>query len=139
MITNPFDGDKSLDWVREKWGRPKIIRKHQLGFFYQCAVCEAGWVGPIGDWCEWCHNRWIGNKERILFPEFINWGEAYERLSPIDRQVWATTRGFTGAFIDRWQSTLFDAITIGLVTDVEASESLKRYQEWKIHMQQFES
>lgn len=139
MVVNQFDGDKSWDWVRQKWGRPKVIETRGIDFWYQCAVCEASWVGPVGDWCDWCHERWLGRKDGILFPEFINWGERYERLSPIDRTVWATTRGFTGLFIDRWQSTLFDAITIGLVTDSEASEALKRYERWKTHMQQFES
>lgn len=139
MITNPFDDDKSFDWVREKWGRPKVLQPKGIGFWYQCAVCEASWVGPKGDWCDWCHERWIAKQasehEKLLFPEFVNWGQSFARLSPIDQEVWASTRGFRGDYQSGWLVKLKESLDHSAITLDEFTQALERFKKWKMTLQ----
>lgn len=126
-----------------EWGQPFIVASEAFDIRYRCSVCNASWVGPIGDFCEWCHQRWVNDqaarKERLLFPEWLDWGKRYFECSPIDRRVWEETRGIHRDFERTWKRAIFEAVANDQVTGHEASQALKRYQRWKTHMQKSES
>ena len=108
-----------------------------------CQSCGADWLGQsFDDECEWCSdisavlNR--SDRQRLIFPEFITWGDSYWELSPIDRTVWATTRGFHGDFLGVWQRKLYRAVADGFITDQLAAKALERYRIWnRTHLPPF--
>lgn len=126
-----------------EWGQPFIVASRGIEVDYRCSVCNATWVGPIGDWCEWCHQRWVNDQEnrkrKLLFPEWLEWGKRYWECSPIDRRVWEQTRGFHRDFLVNWERSIMQAIANDQVTGLEAAQALKRSERWKTHMQKFES
>jgi hypothetical protein len=136
-ITNPFDNDSRFDEARSKWGIPSLVESFGSEYRYRC-ICGASWVGPIGDYCEWCHARWESGRkrerERLLFPEWLDWSDRYFELDPLDQRVWAQTRGFLGDFEAKWKRELWRASESSLVTVSEMRQALKRYERWTIHM-----
>lgn len=121
-----------------EWGQPVIVASRGSDIEYRCRECDAGWVGPSDDYCEWCHKRWVRDVEaqrnRLLFPEWLSWGDRYFDCNEVQRSVWAQTRGITGDFA-KWQRDLFEAVSTQLVTDHEQSQALRRHERWMTHSQ----
>lgn len=136
---NPFQVD---EWLFAKWGQPKNLGIEDDGFKYRCERCGATWVGPNGDHCYWCHQRWIVKqadfKQALLVPEWLSWGERYSGAKPIDREVWANTRGYRGDFVTPWMLRLERALNDGAISDPEFSSALNRWAKWKTTIQQSE-
>lgn len=130
------------DQFAPKWGRPKIVNQRAFDIFdYKCERCNASWVGPMGECCDWCHQRWVTNqaseRHRLLFPEWMNWGERYFACDAKSRTVWAESRGFHGDFEGNWKRSLGLAREKHLVTGPEAVQALKRFELWTIHTRKF--
>jgi hypothetical protein len=71
---------------------------------------------------------------RLLFPEWLNWGERYHGLDAINQWVWEQTRGVARDYRDKWQRDIHAAVIDGLVSDNERSLALQRYSQWMIHL-----
>lgn len=117
-----------------KWGRPKIESKGANAFHFKCEMCGATWVGPNGDICEWCHKRWLDEqhsaKQTLLFPEWLEWGDSYFRLSPVSQSVWEQTRGYADNFDIAWQNRLKKALTNEEISQIEFDSAWNRYSTW---------
>jgi hypothetical protein len=118
-----------------KWGRPNNLGTIGNGDFnYQCLKCLASWVGPNGDYCDWCHKRWLmvqaDNKRKLLFPEWLEWGDQYYQLGKVSREVWANTRGYSGNFLSPWLARIEKAQTNGEISEVEFVAAFKRCTQW---------
>lgn len=104
----------------------------------ECSECGAAWEGIEGN-CYWCDKRYEYKRDaqrtRLLFPEWMNWGDRFRDCSEINRTIWAQTRGFTGDYRGKWEDALFDAIENRVVTDVEADAAYGRYLKWMTRMQ----
>lgn len=143
-INNPYRDDSSFDAIRRKWGNPRFVAIVDEQFHrFVCANCGAGWIGPPGDYCDWCHERWILTQkrdiQRLLQPEWMGWGERYEQLGELDRRVWEQTRGFHGNYQGKWNDEVCSAAELGRITGDELDQALSRYERWTIHMQKSES
>lgn len=137
-------GNRSLvDLIGTKWGQPKIVGRRGIDYRYQCLVCTAKWVGPVGDWCDWCHERWLANREseiqHLLFPEFMNWGERYSELSDIDKEVWERTRGCVGDFRTEWVQRIQRSYRLNLIDRDQMLSALGRYKKWTMTVQSKQS
>jgi hypothetical protein len=77
-------------------------------------------------------------RDRLLFPEWMNWGERFERCSAIDRIVWAQTRGFVGDYEGKWKRELFRSVPEPL-SGREVADALKRYNRWMIRTKRFDN
>lgn len=99
-------------------------------------MCNASWVGPIDDYCEWCHSRFVNDvdskRNRLLFPEWLSWGDRYWACIEIDRTVWANTRGFIGDFESAWVDRLSNAFDNQLVTEDEVRQAIERWNSWQV-------
>lgn len=109
-----------------------------------CDDCGAIWLGQPFDICEWCNaiGAAIDDTERqgLMFPEWMGWGDRFDSLSPINQIVWAATRGYHGDYVGAWQRRIGIAVRDGLVTDVQAATALQRAASWQLtHMRQSES
>ena len=123
-----------------KWGQPKNLGKsNSSGFNYECLRCQATWVGPNGDWCDWCHERWIANEQskrhQLLWPEWLNWAESFHSLPAIDQEVWASTRGFRGDYQSAWLVNLKDSLVNEAITNQDFVAALNRWERWKMIQQ----
>jgi hypothetical protein len=107
-----------------------------------CDECGASWHGPSGEQCWTCERRhemeFESRRTQLLFPEWLGWGERFERCNGIDRIVWAETRGFTGDYRGKWKRDLFNAIP-KFVSAREAADALKRYEKWMTHIERFDN
>jgi hypothetical protein len=64
-----------------------------------------------------------------------NQGPRYRDLSPIDKQVWDTTRGIKrGTDVERqWMADLQECMEVGLLTEQEVSRAIGK---WMNYMKQ---
>jgi hypothetical protein len=135
--TNPFLDE--APWLFTKWGQPTNLRRETGGWFYQCQTCQATWVGPNGDHCDWCHQRWLIEQEAtrtaLLLPEWLGWDQRYFRLPEGDQVVWEATRGYQGDFIGAWQRRIVRAYQNGDITKAELMSAGKRVAEWMTRKQ----
>lgn len=136
-VTRISHSKSSMVNPTSEWGRPIIVASRGTDVEYRCGDCNAGWVGPIGDYCQWCHSRWLwgveSERKRLLFPEWLSWGDRYFECDDITRKVWAQSRGFIGDFAAKWERELFDSVVDGTITGQDQSQALKRYARWKTH------
>ncbi len=133
--TNPFRSDPYWDFAFVKWGQPNNLGRDANGEFrYRCGRCLASWVGPNGDVCEWCHDRWMTKqadfKDALLNPEWLSWGDRYLGAMELDREVWANTRGFRGNFIRPWLQRIEKAKANGEITESEFVAAGRRVSQW---------
>jgi hypothetical protein len=139
-IPNPFDDDSRFDGAREKWGGPSLIEPVGKSGRYWCRMCGATWTGEIDDYCKWCHMRWKTSRElkrnKLLYPEWLNWRDRYFALGDADAEVWRATRGFHGDYLDVWQTKLMQAVENSLVTEVEAVAAINRAERWMTNLEQ---
>lgn len=116
-----------------------IVRPRGHLWEHRCDNCNASWYGPEGDDCYWCDKRLElrrqSERQHLLFPEWMNWGDRFRDCSEIHRTIWATTRGFTGDYRGKWEYALFDALEKGTITDDDADAAYGRYERWMTHMQ----
>jgi hypothetical protein len=79
----------------------------------QCSVCEAGWVGPIGEPCTWCQDalehmqQW--QAEILLHPDLPDPSDARYEAAAI-----------------AWAERVGRGVTAGLVTPQQAIRALER-------------
>src|SRR5215510_6456667 len=99
-----------------------------------CDRCEGKWLGQPFDECEWCNESdriaIERAKHRLLFPEWLEWGERYDQLSELDRVVWERNRGFSANYQDKWLDQLDRANQLGEITDHELANSVDRFVRW---------
>lgn len=101
-----------------------------------CDQCGNLFLGqPFEPCCPWCisvgNDITIRDHDALLWPEWMQWGDTYWELSPINRAVWRATRGVHGDYVTNWQRAIFNAITHNVITDHEHSLALERYSKWK--------
>lgn len=118
-----------------KWGRPNNLGTIGNGEFnYQCLKCLASWVGPNGDYCDWCHKRWLVNeadkRQALLYPEWLGWDDKYFQLSQLDQSVWEQTRGFADGFNISWRRRITKALENEEISQMEFDGATKRYTKW---------
>lgn len=109
--------------------RARVAKRHGIGFGeqhgplrpdwgqgwaeLQCSVCEATWVGPIGEPCTWCVDaldnmrRW--QAEMLLDPDLPD---------PDDERYQAA--------LEAWAERLGRGVVAGLITQDQATASIKR-------------
>lgn len=100
-----------------------------------CDRCGGKWLGQPFDECEWCDESDRISieraKHRILFPEWLDWGERYWQLSELDQRVWEGTRGFHGDYQGKWMGELKRAVEFEQITRYDAIGAVNRYRRWK--------
>ena len=103
-----------------------------------CLVCGASWEGSEGDDCYWCDRAYEqkrqSERDRLLFPEWMNWGDRFYACSDIDRIVWAQTRGFNGDYRGNWENAVCDGLERGIITGAESDAAYGRYERWMTRM-----
>lgn len=137
-IPNPYESDPMLAGARHKWGVPKLMGQADDGLWhYVCEACGAGWVGPMGDTCSWCHDRWeLELAQRVadlLYPPWmVKEGPRFDELGSIDQAVWQSTRGTrsTPWSENQWAIDLEQAEADGIVTESQAASALGRFERW---------
>lgn len=101
-----------------------------------CDDCGGNWLGQPFDICEWCNaiGAAIDDTERqgLMFPEWMGWGDRFDSLSPINQIVWAATRGYHGDYQVMWLRRLRTAVTTGVLTGQQVTQTLNRYRKWKM-------
>lgn len=103
----------------------------------ECNTCDARWLGQPFDQCEWCQADAKANgsyAQRLLFPEWMGWGDRFARLSAIDQRVWATTRGIHGNYEVEWLRRVRTAAVNQVITGQQLTQALNRYHKWKTQM-----
>lgn len=134
-MPNLFQAEHVWDYLVAKWGQPKNLGQVDSGeFSYTCLRCGAGWVGPNGDYCYWCHKRWLIQqadlKQALLFPEWLGWDDSYFRLGKEGQAVWENTRGYNGNFVDAWRRRAKRAEDDGFITEAEMVLATGRVKKW---------
>jgi len=106
---------------------------HGAGMVQRVCGCGAGWVGLPDDGCPWCaaaFERAVAEQRRaLLWPDWLaEQGPTYDKLSPADRAVWDATRRIRRgeASVRAWARRLGEAVSAGIVTDVEAEAAIDR-------------
>lgn len=137
-ILNPYGNDPRFAGARHKWGVPVLGDAHEGGgWWYSCDVCGATWVGPMGDVCSWCHDRWEFEQAKrvadLLWPPWmVREGPRFDELSDVHKAVWKATRGTRSddASESRWGVDLEDAVASGVISESQAVGALERYERW---------
>lgn len=136
---NPFRTDPDVSWLFTKWGQPTNLGSDDDGFRYRCDICLASWVGPNGDYCDWCHQRWTiqtaDRHQALLIPEWLLWDATYFGLGSESQAVWEETRGHTAHFYRAWFARLLKAKANGEITNNEAVAAGKRFKVWMMRKQ----
>jgi hypothetical protein len=102
---------------------------------HRCADCGASWDGDDGCW--WCaetERRLVEDqREALLWPVWMaDQGVRYHELDWVDRKIWCQTRGipYGSGPLEFWAARLRRAVSVGLVTMLEADLALARYDRW---------
>lgn len=69
-------------------------------------------------------------RQRLLYPEWLDWGDSYFRLGKASREVWANTRGYSGNFISPWLARIDKAHANGEISQAEFIAAGKRCEQW---------
>jgi hypothetical protein len=130
---NPFLTE--APYLFAKWGQPKLVEQYgPTEYWYRCGNCNATWVGPNADYCDWCYQRWLWRthtaRQSLLFPEWLYWDARYFVMSKLDQAVWEQTRGFADGFETSWAIRLQKAKQNAEITSAEFDAATNRYAEW---------
>lgn len=110
-----------------------VILEH--GTLLACTVCGATWTGTPGEGCWWCaeaeQRQRDGQRELLLNPSWLDddtGDPRYDTLEPLDQAIWRRTRGQTRDIdsVEAWIQRLVNAVTSGLVTELEATQAIER-------------
>src|SRR5215467_7786760 len=117
-IVNPYRNDPRFAVYREKWGEITVTADRD--YLHRCSTCDATWIGSIEDEeCQWCERREQAREEsevnRLLYPQWWDWGDRYRELPDKYREVWRATRGIHGDYLKSWERKLTDALTAGRI------------------------
>lgn len=137
-MVNPHANDPALAGARHKWGVPCLGEPAAGGgWHYTCQSCHATWVGPMGDTCSWCHDRWEWEQAHavaeLLYPPWmVREGPRFDELTDTHQRIWRATRGTrTVPWSEKqWAIELEEATASGAISESQAVGALERFDRW---------